>query len=99
MHYLRFTSLSADSFELGKQGGERMSIRYILRRDKIVVELTEAITYGIDAVDECGKLLRSVVDVSLNCEAVKQLVENLNNYKVELVHLMDVVYDFYYDHC
>lgn len=76
-----------------------MKVHYCLRADIITVDLTQATTFGIDAFAEDNSLIMSVIDVSLNCKAVTQLIENLNKYKVELVHLMDVVYDFYYDNC
>ena len=76
-----------------------MKVRYCLRKDTVAFGLTEVTTYGIDAFAENGGLAMSIIDISLNCNAVIQLIENLNKYRVELVHLMDVVYDFYCDSC
>ncbi len=38
--------------------------------------------------------VKIVKDVSLDGEAVRDLVEKLNMYQVELVHLFDVIEDF-----
>ncbi len=38
--------------------------------------------------------VKIVKDVALDGEAVRDLVEKLNKYQVELVHLFDVIEDF-----
>lgn len=76
-----------------------MKVRYCLRKDTVAFDLTEVTTYGIDAFAENGGLAMSIIDISLNCNAVIQLIENLNKYRVELIHLLDIIYDFYCDSC
>lgn len=41
--------------------------------------------------------VKVVKDVSLDVKAVQDLVKRLNENKVELVHLFDVIEDFYFE--
>ena len=76
-----------------------MSVKYSLRQDTVIIDAFAEQSYGVDAIDESGQVVHSVTDVSFDRKAVEKLIENLNEYQIELVHLMDVVYDFYHDHC
>ena len=50
-------------------------------------------TYGI-AVIENKKCIRIIKDISMDRNAVKRFVKDLNDSQIELVHLDDVIEDF-----
>lgn len=49
--------------------------------------------YGIDVFEE-NKLIRTVKDISLNRNAVDELVNKCNDLKVSKLHIEDVIQDF-----
>ena len=51
-------------------------------------------TYGIEAVDQSGNVLRSIPDISLDLAAVTALAHKMNTHRLALVHFLDVVEDF-----
>ena len=51
-------------------------------------------TYGIEAINDRGAVLKSVSDISLNKEAVTALAQKMNTHRLALVHFLDVVEDF-----
>ena len=51
-------------------------------------------TYGIEAVDQSGNVLRSIPDISLDLAAVTALAQKMNTHRLALVHFLDVVEDF-----
>ncbi|MCH5191556.1 MAG: hypothetical protein J1F23_05260 [Oscillospiraceae bacterium] len=55
-------------------------------------------TYGISVISD-GKEKKRLFDVSTDLKALKKLVARLNAGDVELVHLNDILDDFYTEHC
>ena len=51
-------------------------------------------TYGIEAVDHRGAVLRQIPDISLDEKAVTILAHQMNTHRLALVHFLDVVEDF-----
>lgn len=49
--------------------------------------------YGIDIFEE-NKLIKSIKDISLNKNAVDELVSKCNTLKVSILHIEDVIQDF-----
>lgn len=62
---------------------------YTLTEEQKILEEQEYTAYGIRYDDEY-----SINDVSEDKEAVKRLVADCNKYKLDPVHLRDVVEDF-----
>ena len=66
---------------------------------KIISSLTEIFsaictTYGIEALDENGKVLAKVEDISTNEAAVKRLAEKCQRLDLAPYQLLDVARDF-----
>ena len=51
-------------------------------------------TYGIEAIDQNGNILRQIPDISLNESAVTALAHKMNTHRLALCHFLDVVEDF-----
>jgi len=51
-------------------------------------------TYGIEAIDQNGNILRQIPDISLDKPAVTTLAQKMNTHRLALVHFLDVVEDF-----
>lgn len=68
-------------------------MNYLLCKEKVKIEGHTVFTYGIKAYDN-GVMIKHISDVSLNYHAVKNLVSDLNKYKVDIIHLEDVIEDF-----
>lgn len=71
-------------------------MRYSVCKEKVKIEGHTVFTYGVKAYDK-GIMIKHISDVSLNYHAVKNLVSDLNEYKVDIIHLEDVIKDFYSD--
>lgn len=70
-------------------------MKYIAFPHYVKIESKKVKTYGI-VVLQGIKLVKIVKDVTTDHKAVKQLVRNLNKYRIEIVHLDDVLEDFFY---
>lgn len=62
----------------------------------IKIEKMRVKTYGIAVISAKGLVIRR--DMSTDGKAVKELVKRMNEDKIELVHLDDIIEDFYLTH-
>lgn len=53
--------------------------------------------YGIEVQNECGNLIATIKDVSLNREKMEEFIEKLNEYGLSILHLEDAIEDFLAD--
>lgn len=72
---------------------EVSTVKYVMLPHLIKIEEKTVKTYGI-VVFEKPFYAKFVKDVSTDRESVKYLVKDLNDYKVEIVHLDEVIEDF-----
>ena len=56
-------------------------------------------TCGIMVFNDKHNLIRTVCDVSTDYNAVKELTKRLNDGNVDIIHLDDILFDFYCDDC
>ncbi|MBQ8766982.1 MAG: hypothetical protein IJZ16_09270 [Clostridia bacterium] len=68
-------------------------MKYVMFPHCVRIENKIIKTYGI-AVFQNKSLIRFIKDVSTDRKAVKQLVKDMNEYQIELVHIDDVLEDF-----
>lgn len=71
-----------------------INVIYDIFKHIIEIDGKQIETYGI-AVRESGKTVKTVFDVSVNCDAVISLVNRLNEGQVELIHFESVLEDFF----
>ena len=71
-------------------------MKYVLFRHFTKIENDIIKTHGIVVFNKLVPV-RVVKDISTDYEAVRELVSNLNNEKVELVHLDDILEDFLFE--
>ena len=69
-------------------------MKYIMLQHYIIIEDKRIKTYAIAAIKKCI-VVKIVKDVSTDKKAVKNLVKSLNTGKVELIHLENIIEDFY----
>ena len=71
-------------------------MRYVAMTHFTMIEKKIVKTYGIIAFK--NKIpVKIVKDVCLDGDAIRTLVDRLNQFEVELVHLFDVIEDFYFE--
>lgn len=68
-----------------------IALPHFTRIEKKIVK-----TYGIVVFRKCIPV-KFVKDVYLDGDSVRTLVERLNEFEVELVHLYDIIEDFYFE--
>ena len=71
-------------------------MKYIVFPHHVKVENKKIKTYGIIAINKIIPI-KVIKDVSTDYEAIRKFVKGLNEDKVELVHLEDMLEDYYYD--
>lgn len=71
-------------------------MKYIVFPHHVKVENKKIKTYGIIAINKIIPI-KVIKDVSTDYEAIRKLVKRLNEAKVELVHVDDIIEDFYFD--
>lgn len=69
-----------------------VALPHFTRIEKKIVK-----TYGIIVFKEYIPV-KFIKDVYLDGDAIRTLVKRLNQFEVELVHLYDVIEDFYFEH-
>lgn len=69
-------------------------MKYIMFPHYIRIDNKYIKTYAIVAIKKCV-IVKIVKDVSTDRQAVKDLVKRLNAGKVELIHLENIIEDFY----
>lgn len=71
-------------------------IYYKLRKDQLYKkEIGEYEAYGIEAQDENGNIIRCIYDISFEKEPLEELVEDCNELELDIIHLDDVIDDFF----
>lgn len=73
-------------------------MKYIAFSHYIYVENKRVKTYAI-AVLARFILIKVKWDISTNGQAVRELVKRLNKGQVKLIHLDDIIEDFYNEYC
>lgn len=61
---------------------------YKITREEVNVGGTSCVTYGVQNGEMC------ISDISVDKKAVESLVDRLNTYKLDPIHLFDAVEDF-----
>lgn len=71
-----------------------MAVYYRLRQDLIQRDDGySTVAYGLDAVDDAGRILRSVPDLFLDRQRAMDLIALCNALELSLIHLDDVIED------
>ncbi len=71
-------------------------MRYVALPHFTMIEKKIVKTYGIIVLKKHIPV-KIVKDVCLDGDAIRTLVDRLNQFEVELVHLFDVIEDFYFE--
>ena len=69
-------------------------MEYKVFKHSVSIDGVHKYSYGI-IVTNNDKILDKYYDISLEKQKVQTLVNNLNRYEVELIHVKDIIYDFY----
>lgn len=75
-------------------GGDIMN--YIVVPHHVKIENKKIKTYGIIVINKFIPI-KVFKDISTGHKAIRKLVKRLNEAKVELVHVDDIIEDFYFD--
>ena len=75
-------------------GGEIMN--YVVFPHYVKIENKKIKTYGIMVTNQFVPI-KFFKDISTDYRAIRKLVKRLNDGKVELVHVDDIIEDFYFD--
>ncbi len=73
-------------------------MKYSVFYETIKTEYATFKTAGIEAVDENGKVLCKIHDVSTDFSALNRLVLSLNSENVSLFELENIIEDYYLEH-
>lgn len=71
-------------------------MNYVVFPHFVKIENQKIRTYGIIVINKIIPV-RVFKDVSTDYKAIRNLVKRLNDGKVELVHVDDIIEDFYFD--
>lgn len=71
-------------------------MEYKVFKHKVYIDGAFTYSYGIYVTNN-NIILDKYYDVSLEKQKVQTLVNNLNKYEVEPIHVNDIIYDFYAD--
>ncbi len=72
-------------------------MKYVTIPHLIKIENKIVKTYAIVVFEKCVPV-KVVKDVCLDGDAIRTLVDRLNQFEVELIHLYDAIEDFYFEH-
>ena len=75
-------------------GGDIMN--YIVVPHHVKIENKKVKTYGIIVINKIIPI-KVFKDISTDYKAIQNLVKRLNDGKVELIHVDDIIEDFYFD--
>ena len=71
-------------------------MKYVVFSHRVVIENDMVKTYGIVVVNKFVPV-RVMKDISTNYKTVHKLAKKLNKGKVDLVHIDDVIEDFFFE--
>ena len=69
---------------------------YKIFKHKVKIEDLEIQTYGIKVYEQ-KRLVRTLFDVSTDCNALSEFVSYLNKHRINSIHLDAMIEDYYLD--